>query len=72
VVARAAAALKKSAVLVTSRRDESKGTLPSKWIVLSDPAVLERSEWQVPLREPLPRATQLWTDDFSNVVNILK
>ncbi len=73
VVARAAEALKKSVVLIDSPEDNFMGTFSSDWMVITgDPRVLERPEWKVPQREPAPPGTELWTDDFSNLVTILK
>jgi spermidine synthase len=73
VVATVASTLKKGAVMITSVRDQSKGTLPSKWIVLAtNPAAFERPEWKVTHRKPLSGGADSWTDDFSNVMDILK
>jgi SAM-dependent methyltransferase len=73
VVARAAGVLKKNAVLIDGPEDTFMGIFSSDWMVITgDPRVLERPEWNVPQREKAPPGTELWTDDYSNLVTILK
>lgn len=72
VVARAAQALNKAAAEINSPDDEFAGVYSADWVVVvSDPAILRRPEWNVPYRGKVV-PTELWTDDYSNLVKILK
>ena len=74
VLARAAADLHKSAALFSNPDDDYAGIYGSDWVILTeDPRVLERPEWHVPHRLPMPAPTpSLWTDDYSNLLQIIK
>lgn len=53
-----------------SESDRSTGALPSHWVVLANnPAALSQLDerWQ-----PLPDDGPLWTDDFSNILGVLR
>lgn len=73
VVAKAAQVLQKDAILIASADDNFSGAYQADWVMLaSDPSVLQRKEWHVPQRMLLEPASELWTDDYSNLLGILK
>jgi spermidine synthase len=74
VVARAARALGLAAVERDDRAEEARGTRsPSHWVVIArsphllEP-LLERSGWRI----PKVSAGRVWTDDYSNVLSVVK
>jgi SAM-dependent methyltransferase len=73
VVVREAEALHQPVALIQNPDDDESGVYSSDWVMLAgNPAVLERPEWNVPGRAPTPAPTELWTDDYSNLMKILK
>jgi spermidine synthase len=74
VVARAAKELKKAAVAITNPEDDASGVYASDWILLSsDHRTFAGSEWHGAQSEPLPEPhSHVWTDDYSNLLRILK
>jgi hypothetical protein len=74
VLARAAEAMKVQAVFIHSERGCSVGADPSDWVILSADAnalqVFTQSKC-VPLPTP-PSDFRLWTDDYSNLLRLLK
>jgi spermidine synthase len=74
VVARAARALGLAAVERDDRAEGARGTrTPSRWVVIArsqqrlEP-LLERSGWRI----PEVSAGRVWTDDYSNVLSVVK
>ena len=74
VVARAARALGLAAVERNDRAEGARGTrTPSRWLVIArsperlEP-LLERSGWRI----PKVSAGRVWTDDYSNVLSVVK
>jgi len=63
------------AVKLQSKEDQDRGFYYSTWMVLTRNqqflAIPEISDGRVDA-QPLPATAQLWTDDFTNLVNILK
>ncbi len=74
VLARAGADLHKPAMLISNSDNDDAGIYGSDWVIMAaDPHVLERPEWQVPQRTAMPAPTPtLWTDDYSNLLRIIK
>ncbi len=73
VVTRAAQELGITAARIESLDDDYQATYKADWIVLAkDASVLSRPEWNGPQRVSLPAAGDLWTDDYSNLLKILK
>lgn len=74
VVARAAQALHKTAVLMSNPDDDSSGVYSSDWIMLSNNANAFKSpEWNSATQESMPAPVdRVWTDDYSNLLQILK
>ena len=73
VVAREAAALHRPAAFIVNSDDNETGVYGSDWVmVANDQAVLDAPEWHVPQRAEMPAPTELWTDDYSNLITILK
>jgi SAM-dependent methyltransferase len=73
VVSRAAKELGKSAILIINEDDNLEATYAADWIVLvNNPEVLKHKRWDVGNRFPVPEPSDLWTDDYSNLVRILK
>jgi hypothetical protein len=74
VVARAARALGLAAVERNDRAEGARGTrTPSRWLVIAHSPerlepLLERSGWRV----PKVSAGRVWTDDYSNVLSVVK
>jgi hypothetical protein len=74
VVGRAAQALGKQARVVSSSEDQKRYRAASVWVLLaSEAATLDRiaqgANWPSP---PAPNNLRLWTDDYSNLFQILK
>jgi len=70
VVHAAATALGKAAVLV-STDDEESPLYNSTWVLLSsDPKRFQTSRFEK--TEPLETGSVLWTDDYSNLLSVLK
>ena len=59
---------------ITYPEDDASGVYASVWILLSgDHRAFDRGEWHGAQREALPKPhSQLWTDDYSNLLRILK
>lgn len=74
VVSRSARELNKAGALIVNDDDGKTGAYSSDWVILvNDPAILQEKRWQVGSdRFPLPQPEQLWTDDYSNLIRILK
>lgn len=74
IVARIARELHKSAVYISNEEDNATGVFSSDWIVLSSiPDAFTAPEWNGTQREAMPDpSADLWTDDYSNLLRILK
>jgi SAM-dependent methyltransferase len=74
VVERAAVELGKPAVIVRNDDDEANGILRSTWVLVSDRRDFLESEEVRRVGIPLARTSDfpLWTDDYSNLIGILK
>jgi spermidine synthase len=74
VVVRAARTLHKKAIYVSNPDDNLDGVYSSDWIVLANrEQTLAQPQWTQAGVEPLPDPSpDLWTDDYSNLLNILK
>lgn len=74
VVARAARELRKAAILIVNPEDDLTGVYSSDWMVLANTdAAFQGAEWNAAQRESMPEpVAKLWTDDYSNLLKILK
>ncbi len=74
VVETAAAELKKTGVVVINERDGRNAVSKAQWILLSDRPDFYRESELVRSAVPLParRLPRPWTDDYSNLVELLK
>jgi SAM-dependent methyltransferase len=74
VVAAAAAALHKPAILIANPADREEGVFTSDWVILANNRdVFAMPHWIVPYRDPLPPPlAKPWTDDYSGVAAVLK
>lgn len=73
VVVREAQALHRPVAYIVNPDDDTMGVYASDWVmVANNPAVLDAPEWHVPQRAQVPAPTELWTDDYSNLMTILK
>ncbi len=73
VVAAAAAALGKQALVYKTPSDETRGTFATTWVVVGDAETLSRPQLQSYGRPPVPlKDFSPWTDHFSNLLRLLK
>jgi hypothetical protein len=74
VVARAAAWLRTPAVLIVNEDDRASGIHRSSWVLIAGQADFLAAPQIKSAARPLPSAThvRLWTDDYSNLFEILK
>ena len=74
VVARAAAWLRKPAILVVNEDDKANGIYRSSWVLIAANADFFEAPEIKRAAQPLPSAAhvKLWTDDYSNLFVILK
>ena len=74
VVARAAGELHKSGILIINDDDGKTGAYSSDWVMLANRRELfDGKQWQVEKdRFEMPDPADLWTDDHSNLIRILK
>ena len=74
VVVRAARELGKTVILMDNPEDEASGVYSSDWMmVASQRDAFDGKQWNGSGRNPPPEPVkQLWTDDYSNLLTILK
>ena len=74
VVAGAATALHKPAILIANDGNSREGVYTSDWVMLAnDPNLFDMPQWIVSDRDPLPTPVpKPWTDDYSSLAGILK
>lgn len=73
VVAAAAAALGKQALTFKTSGEKTRGTFGTTWVVMGDAKALSRPQLASSGRPPAPLENfHPWTDDFSNLVRLLK
>ena len=73
VVAAAADALNKQAVVFKTSSDKAKGTFATTWAVMGDAETLSRPQLASSGRPPVPLENfPPWTDDYSNLLRLLK
>ena len=60
--------------MIINPEDEATNVFSSDWIVLaSRPDILEKPEWHGRQRRPMPDPNpELWTDDYSNLLRIVR
>ncbi|HZT36889.1 MAG TPA: fused MFS/spermidine synthase [Bryobacteraceae bacterium] len=74
VVAEAARALNKHAILINNDSEKEQGIYTADWVLLAtDPNLFAMPQWIVADRDPLPDPVRReWTDDYSSILGILK
>lgn len=74
VVAEAARALNKHAILINNDSEKERSIYTSDWVMLAtDPNLFAMPQWIVADRDPLPDPVRReWTDDYSSILGILK
>ncbi len=73
VVAAAAQALGKGALVVKTGKDDTRGAFATTWVVLGDRGALARLSLKDTGRPPVTLdGFEPWTDDFSNLLRVLK
>jgi len=73
VVHAAATALGKQALVFKTSNDEARGTFATTWVVMGDAEALNRPQLAGAGRPPVAlEGFAPWTDDFSNLLRLLK